>query len=182
MHIDVIITDGNQPVGRGVGPVLEARDVMAVLRNEPGAPADLRERALHLAGKLLEFQPDLRGGEGLALARRTLDSGEALAAMQRIIAAQGPPPAVAVPGSIVAEIPSLATGKVEAIDCYRIARIARLAGAPTSKGAGIDLLKKVGEPVKRGEPLYRIHAAVETDFGFAMEMALENHGYSVAAA
>src|SRR3546814_7226252 len=40
-----LLTDGTQPVGRGVGPALEARDVLAVLRNAPEAPDDLRRRA-----------------------------------------------------------------------------------------------------------------------------------------
>jgi thymidine phosphorylase len=60
LHLDVMITDGSQPIGRGIGPVLEARDVMQVLRNEPEAPMDLREKALRLAGRVIEFDPDVR--------------------------------------------------------------------------------------------------------------------------
>ena len=46
--VEVITTDGRQPIGNGIGPVLEANDVMAVLTNEPDAPADLREKSLRL--------------------------------------------------------------------------------------------------------------------------------------
>ena len=35
LQLDVVITDGRQPIGRGIGPVLEARDVMQVLRERP---------------------------------------------------------------------------------------------------------------------------------------------------
>ena len=50
-----IITDGSQPIGRGIGPALEARDVIAVTSGDPHAPHDLRERAILLAGELLEL-------------------------------------------------------------------------------------------------------------------------------
>ncbi|MEQ9447704.1 MAG: thymidine phosphorylase, partial [Rhodospirillaceae bacterium] len=170
----------NQPIGRGVGPVLEARDVMAVLKNEASAPHDLREHSLLLAARILEFDPALKGGAGMEAARKILESGDALAAMEHIIAAQGAPPAKTSLGRLVEEVSADESGTVKGIDCYRIARIARLAGAPASKGAGVDLLKKVGDAVQRGEPLYRIHAAVETDFAFATEMATRDTGYTLA--
>jgi len=179
IEVEVMLTDGSQPIGNGIGPVLEARDVMAVLQNDPAGPRDLRERALQLAGAILEFDPALRGGDGLPLARRTLENGDALAAMRKIMQAQGPSPCAVSLGDHVEEIRAKAGGTVAAIDCERIARIARLAGAPVSKGAGVDLLKKVGDRVKVGEPLYRIHAVVDTDFNFATEKAHDAPGYDV---
>jgi len=181
LTIDVVLTDGSQPIGHGIGPVLEARDVMAVLRREADAPADLRERALLLAGRVLDFDPDLPGGRGHARARELLDSGAALAAMERIIAAQGAQAMVCEAGPLRREIVAAADGAVVAIDCHRIARIARLAGAPTDKGAGIDLLCKIGDRVARGDPLYRIHARSETGLGFAAELAAEDSGYRLVA-
>jgi thymidine phosphorylase len=179
LTIEVMITDGSQPIGRGIGPVLEARDVMAVLRNDPAAPQDLRERALNVAGRLLEFDPALKGGNGRAVAERLLASGAAGEAMGRIIAAQGPAAAPAL-GRHTTEAKAERSGQVASIDCYRLARIARLAGAPVSKGAGIDLFKKVGDSVKQGEPLYRIHAALESDFAFASTLSDQNHGFGIA--
>jgi hypothetical protein len=78
LNLEVMITDGSQPVGNGIGPVLEARDVMRVLHNDPSAPADLREKSLRLAGRVIEFDPDVRGGEGWRIARDVLESGRAL--------------------------------------------------------------------------------------------------------
>ena len=89
LMLDVVITDGRQPIGRGIGPVLEARDVMRVLENDPDAPQDLRSKALHLAGRMIEFDPDVRGGDGWRIARDILESGRALARMNAIIDAQG---------------------------------------------------------------------------------------------
>lgn len=178
---EIVITDGSQPVGNGVGPVLEARDVMAVLRNDAAAPADLRERAILLAGRILEFDPALRGGKGVQRAREILETGQAMAKMERIVARQGEntaPPGLA---SLTQEIAAPADGRVGAIDCYRIARIARLAGAPMDKGAGVDLLKKVGDRVSKGEPLYRIHAAFSADFKFATDLADSGSGYAVTS-
>lgn len=181
LTLDVVITDGSQPIGRGIGPVLEARDVMAVLRNESSAPADLRQRALLLAGRVLDFDPSLKGGVGHARACELLDSGQALAAMERIIERQGKSETEYPLGPLTHDMVSATDGTVRAIDCYRLSRIARLAGAPMDKGAGIDLLKKIGDSVEAGEPLYRIYSCVESDFQFAKSLAEEDKGFSLAA-
>jgi thymidine phosphorylase len=180
LSLEVQITDGSQPIGRGIGPALEARDVLQVLHRDPAAPADLRERALLLAGRILEFDPALRGGAGHARAVELLDSGRAAAKLERIIAAQGRAPHASALGSLTREILAPADGHVSAIDCQRIAQIARLSGAPNDKGAGIDLLKKVGDPVEAGEPLYRIHACLEADLRFAVQAAGEDPAVAVA--
>ncbi|MBL8642739.1 MAG: thymidine phosphorylase family protein [Rhodospirillaceae bacterium] len=176
MSLRIVCTDGSQPIGNGIGPVLEARDVMAVLNNTADAPEDLRERAITLAAHILEFDPRLKGGAGQARARELLVSGAAADAMRRIIAAQGPAAAQINPGHLVHEIRAPRGGTVMSLDCYRIARIARLAGAPAAKGAGVDLLKKVGSAVRQGEPLYRLHCVLETDCQFACEMAAREPG------
>ncbi len=177
--INVVLTDGSQPIGRGIGPVLEARDVMSVLRGDPDAPADLRERAILLAGHVLDFDPRLRGGEGIVRARELLESGAALASMERLIAAQGAKPAIPAPGAFRHEVNAARGGTIRAIDCHRIARIARIAGAPMEKAAGIDLFRKVGDAVTAGEPLYRIHATSDTGLSFACELAHEDTGYEI---
>lgn len=181
LSLEVAVTDGSQPVGNGVGPVLEARDVMRVLERDPAAPADLRERALLLAGRVLDFDPHLRGGRGHERARELLDSGAALATMRRIIEAQGPSPGAYELGTITQDIVAPDDGVVTGIDCYRIARIARFAGAPNDKGAGVDLFKKAGHPVRRGEPLYRIHAMRPVALKFALDFAGADNGYRVTA-
>ena len=177
--IDVTITDGSQPVGNGVGPVLEARDVMQVLNREAGAPADLRERSLMLAGRILEFDPNLTGGAGYERARDLLDNGAALAAMKQIISAQGPAAQSYDLGALIHDVTAAHDGIISAIDCYRIARIARLAGAPLDKGAGLDLFQKVGDRVAKGDALYRIHAHFAADFKFATDHAAANNGYLI---
>jgi len=179
LHLDVEITRADEPIGRGVGPVLEARDVMRVLRGDGDDLSDLRDKAVFLAGRVLEFDPDLRGGEGEKRARELLESGAALETMDRIIAHQGPAPKPARLGPMQHEVRSPRSGRITAIDCFRIARIARTAGAPINKGAGVDLLKKCGDSVRKGDPLYRIHAEFAPDFGFARDLAERDDGYGI---
>ncbi len=178
--LNVQFTDGAQPVGNGIGPVLEAQEVMKILRGDRDAPRDLREKSLTLASHILEFDPAHKG-RGPAMAREILDSGVALATMERIIEAQGSSPATYKLGDLIAEIAAPRAGVVTAIDCFRLARIARLAGAPMDKGAGIELLKKIGDFAAEGEPLYRIRACFATDFKFASELAGDNDGYTISS-
>ncbi len=180
LNTSVVATDGSQPIGRGIGPWLEARDVLQVLEGDPKAPQDLRERALLLAGHVLEFDPALRGGHGITRARALLESGAALAKMRGLMAAQGPSPESSALGPLKQDVVAPRDGLVAAIDCHRMARIARLAGAPIDKGAGVDLFKKIGDRVAEGEPLYRIHAAFDADFRFSAKLSAEGNGYTIA--
>jgi len=185
LALDVVITDGRQPVGLGIGPALEARDVMRVLENHPEAPSDLRQKALRLAGRMIEFDPDVRGGEGFAIARDILDSGRALAKMDAIIRAQGgrgfdaERPEL---GRLGFEVRAREDGVVTAIDNLQIARIAGLAGAPKVKGAGVELVRKLGDAVRAGELLYRVHASFPADQAFARQAAERDDGYRIGPA
>ncbi len=178
LEIDAVITDGSEPIGNGVGAVLEARDVMKVLRNKPDAPQDLLEKSLFMAGRILEFDPKLRGGQGYAVAKEILSSGRALEAMNKMIYAQGKAPQPQL-GHLTRDIVATAGGVVESINNERINRIGLLAGAGQYPGAGLDLLKKVGDHVEQGETLYRIHSLTSTDFAFANSVVDGNNGYEI---
>lgn len=178
--VEVIATDGRQPIGNGIGPVLEAQDVMAVLSSDPAAPKDLREKSLRLAAHLLDYDPELRGGKGYQRARELLESGAALRQMQKIIDAQGPSSCSTDLGPLTVDIASERDGVVEGIDCLRLNRLARTAGAPIDKGAGIKVLKKIGDRVEQGEPLYRIYAVDMAEFELALAGAKDGSGYAIA--
>jgi len=179
IHLEVMITDGRQPIGMGIGPVLEARDVMQVLNNDLGAPADLRQKSLQLAGRIIEFDPDVRGGQGYAIARDILESGRACAKMNNIIKAQGGKEVDLQPGKLCYQVCAGRDGVVTHIDNFQTAKIARIAGAPMDKKAGVDLFKKLGDKVEKGEPLFQIHAEFPADFNFATKLAQQNSGYSI---
>lgn len=179
IEIDAVITDGSEPIGNGVGAVLEARDVMKVLRNKDDAPQDLREKSLFLAGRILEFDPKLRGGQGYHVAKEILTSGRALEAMNKIIHTQGKAPQPQL-GHLTRDIVSNVSGVVESIDNERINKIGVLSGAAQYPGAGLDLLKKVGDRVEQGETLYRVHAVNSTDFAFANSVVDGYTGYEIS--
>lgn len=185
LSLDVVITDGRQPVGNGIGPVLEARDVMRVLENDPQAPNDLRQKSLRLAGRLIECNPDVRGGDGFAIARDILDSGRALAKMNAIIAAQGQKPFDhnnPQLGALTFDIRATESGVVTGIDNLQVARIARLAGAPKVIGAGVDLFHKLGDAVALGDVLYRVHAGYQSDLDFARQACVKSTAYTIGRA
>jgi len=182
LHLEVVITDGSQPIGRGVGPILETIDVMKVLENDPTAPHDLKEKALLLAGRIIEFDPDVRGGQGYSIARDILESGRALDKMNAIIDAQGRNHISLQPADLQFDVCAPTSGVIKAIDNLKIASTARLAGAPLDKGAGIYLHKKVGEHVKKGEPLYTLYAQFKADYNFAKNAAMTDNGYEIVRA
>lgn len=167
LEVKAIITDGTQPVGRGIGPALEARDVLAVLQADAMAPADLRTHALVLAGALLELSGTARQGEGTVLAAETLASGKAWAKFQRICDAQGgmrtPPIA-----SHHQQVTVRNNGLVSRIDNRKLSRVAKLAGAPDAKAAGVELHLRLGAPASRGQPAYTVHAESSGELAYAM--------------
>ncbi len=178
LKIDAVITDGSEPIGNGVGAVLEARDVMKVLRNRDDAPQDLKEKSLFLAGRILEFDPKLRGGQGYHVAKEILNSGRALEAINRIIYNQGKAPQARL-GNLTREITADRSGTVQSINNQRINHLGILAGAGQYAGAGFDLLKKVGDSVTAGETLYIIHSTNSNDLAMANSAIDSDNGYEI---
>ncbi|MEI5666855.1 phosphonate metabolism protein/1,5-bisphosphokinase (PRPP-forming) PhnN [Bosea sp. CCNWLW174] len=165
-------TDGSRPIGRGIGPALECRDVGWVLDNDPQAPADLVEKALFFASRILAWDPALGSvAAGRARAEELLRSGAARAAFERIIDAQGRREPPVAPGLLVHTVRSPKAGVITEIDGWAVAGIARRAGAPFDKAAGIDLRRHVGDAVAVGDPLFAIHASASSDLDEARAMA-----------
>jgi thymidine phosphorylase len=163
-----VVTDGSQPIGSGIGPALEARDVIAVTRGDPGAPHDLRERAILLAGELLELAGACAAGEGASAARASLADGRAWRKLQAICEAQGgmrTPPISTQQFEVTATV----SGRITGVDCRRLARVAKLAGAPADPAAGIDLHVRVGQSVDVGQPLFTLHAESPGELAYARE-------------
>ena len=165
-----LFTDGSQPVGRGIGPALEARDVLAVLRGEPDAPADLRERAALVAGAVLEMGGVVAEGAGVQRALDTLDSGQAWDKFQRICQAQGglrePPQA-----AHVKPLRAGHAGRVIHIDNRKLSRLAKLARAPDRPAAGVHLQVRLGDELAAGQPLLFLHAQTPGELGYALDYA-----------
>jgi thymidine phosphorylase len=172
IYIDlyVVTTDAWGPIGCGIGPRLEALDVLSVLNCEPEAPMDLREKSLFLAGRILERTGSTADACGYRTAQEALDSGRAAATFAAIVEAQGPrkPPTAARFQSV---IESPRDGRISGIDCLAINRIAKLAGSPAHPAAGLRCLRKVSDVITRGEPLLEIHAQSEAQLRMATDYA-----------
>jgi len=168
LHVRPIVSDGLQPVGWGIGPALEAHDVLDVLRQKKDAPADLRERSLDLAGEVLELGGACEKNEGSARARQILDSGKAYDRFMAICEAQGGfrEPEAAPYSRIVN---SAFDGRISNIDNRVLARIAKLAGAPADPTAGVRIHGHLGDDVERGQPLFTVFAESPGELEYALD-------------
>lgn len=162
------VSDGSHPIGRGIGPALEARDLLAIFQNLPGAPDDLRQRGLDLAGHILEMAGVAARGSGRLLAEQTLASGAAWRKFHDICEAQGglrEPPLARQQHPVYA----LRDGFVRAVDNRVLARLAKLAGAPAAPAAGLELAVNVGQWVHRGDLLFTLHAETPGELAYALD-------------
>jgi thymidine phosphorylase len=170
LHVKAMVTDGSSPIGRGIGPALEVRDVKRVLDNDPDAPADLREKALRFAAEILAWAPSVGTvSKGRQIAESLLSSGRARSAFESIVDSQGRRAPPVSPARYVQTVVAQQEGIVSSIDGWAISGIARKAGAPTDLGAGVDLLAAVGQQVEPGDGLFHIYGA---DEGFVSAAAL----------
>ena len=173
LQVRAIITDGMQPVGHGIGPALEARDILSVFQNRDDAPADLRQRSLELAGAIFELSGLAESGNGVTLAAQSLSSGRAWQKFQAICEAQGgmrtPPQATQT-----RPVRAIRNGVVTAIDNRVLAGIGKLAGAPAAPAAGLDLHVRLGDRVERGQPLFTLHTETSGELDYTLEY-LQTH-------
>lgn len=175
LSVKVIFSDGKQPVGHGIGPALEARDVIAVLRRDDDAPQDLVSKAIHLAAYILEFSESVDVGEGESIAKEVLESGAAWETFQRICESQGGMKEIPLAKHTHTYI-AQDTGVVSRIDNSRLALLAKLAGAPVDKTAGIDMHVRLNQKVKKGEPIFTIHSESLGELEYASNYLYEKEG------
>jgi len=170
LKIQCALTFGEQPIGHAVGPALEAQEALTALMG--GGPADLKEKAVSLAGMLFEMA-GVEGGRKKA--EHMLQSGRAEQKLREIIEAQGGNPHVKpdeLPvGANKAEVTADQAGRALWISTADIVHIAKIAGAPRAKGAGVVLKAKLGEAVKKDGALLEIYAERSSKLESALELA-----------
>jgi AMP phosphorylase len=169
MKVECAVTSGEQPVGFAIGPALEAREALFSIMGD--GPHDLRDKAVNLAGILLEM---VGINEGRSEAQRIIESGKAEKKLRAIIEAQGgnaevTPEEIRV-GSHVSEIRSEEKGEILWIDNQVIAQIAKAAGAPKDKGAGILLKGKIGDRVDERVLVFEIYAETTSKLEAAISL------------
>ncbi|MFC1626574.1 thymidine phosphorylase [Patescibacteria group bacterium] len=178
INVIVDVNEMKQNAGKGIGPALEARDVLQILEQQNDRPLALEAKALQLAGKLLSLclhtSSRHSGDKGEILARNLLTSGKALDKMREIIRIQGGNPDVSSDqislGKYKYEITTKSSGTVITINNKTITVVSRILGCPSDKKAGIYLNKKLEEKVEKDGILctlyssdtYRLKEAVAT--------------------
>ena len=172
MNIECALTEGEQPIGYAVGPALEAREALEALMN--GVPLDLVDKAATLASILF----DMTGGKNSKeKALKLISSGKAERKLRQIIEAQGGDPEIKPSdihiGERSADIEAHRNGRVLWINNGAVAQIARTAGAPAEKGAGLLLRKKTGDEVSKGDALLTIHSESVQKLERALKLSKE---------
>ncbi|NOY11267.1 MAG: AMP phosphorylase [Archaeoglobi archaeon] len=175
LNVSCAITNGSQPIGRTVGPALEAREALKLMEDRQGS-SSLLEKSLGIAGMIFEMAG--LTSSGYEMAKELFVNGKSLEKFRQIVEAQGGDGNVKSDDIQLGEeryvIESKFEGAVVDVINSRIVKIARLAGAPKDKGAGVYIHKKRGEVVKPGEPLITIYAEKGWKLNNAVEFAVEN--------
>lgn len=171
MKIKVILTEGSQPIGNGIGPNLEARDILYILKRDIKAPKDLEEKSIFMASLLMEMA-GIKKSE--IKAREILESGKAYKKMREIIKEQYGNPNISPEdikvGNFKYDYKSYKTGKINSINNELISKIARAAGAPVNKTAGIYLHYHVKDNVKKGSILFTIYSEDKSKLEFSRSL------------
>ncbi|XHH07838.1 MAG: AMP phosphorylase [Candidatus Bathyarchaeia archaeon] len=172
LNIQCALTFGDQPLGCSMGPALEAKEALQTLMGA-GAP-DLREKAVSLAGMLFEM---VGAENGRAIAENMVDSGKAEQKLREIIAAQGGDPTIQPEDLPVGKfhdvVRSDRSGRVLWLSTDALVRIAREAGTPKEKGAGVVLHAKLGETVRKDGVLLEVFADRASKLSAALKLAKE---------
>lgn len=183
MKIKVVFYASFGPIGRGIGPALEARDVLRVLQQKENRPFDLQKKAVYYCAELLKLAGKAKGSEANKMASNCLTSGRAWKQMQKIIKAQGGNPDIDSEsikiGKIVYEVKADEAGTIQAIDNKALSWVNRSLGNPTIKQAGTYLNRLVGESIEKGDTLFTIYATSQSRLDFALEALKKNKIYHI---
>jgi AMP phosphorylase len=170
-----VLTNGEQPIGNGIGPLLEIRDVIKVLKQEKDCPKDLEKKAVFLAGQIFDLCGKTKKGKGENLARDILKSSKANHKFHKIVEAQhGKVPNLEDIenrlGKHKKNILAVKNFKIKQIDNKKINSLATIAGSPMDKGSGIYLYHHLGSNIKKGEKILTIYSDSKTRLENALEL------------
>jgi pyrimidine-nucleoside phosphorylase len=177
IEASALITNMDEPLGVAVGNVLEVRESVRFLRDEPSA-ADLSEVTRIVAVRLLELKgiPEPRSA-----VEKAISSGAAYEKFREFVTAQdGDTRALEnLPVTdVVQEVGAPQTGYVAQIEALGVGRAALLLGAGRLKkgdevdpGVGVEVLIKSGDEVEEGQPVVRLYGGRNVEK--AVELVLE---------
>jgi len=179
MEVEVVITNGDEPSGLAFGPALETKYALEILEGKRFD--NLAQKSCELAGALFELAGLSRSGQGYYKAVEILESGVALKKMKEIIKAQGGKITSSnqlIVSSMNKEVRAEETGIIQHANVMTLTTIARAAGAPANKLAGLMLNKTQGDKVEKGEVLFTIYAENEMKLKSALDYAKKNNPFT----
>jgi len=175
LKIKVVYTDGSEPVGNGIGPALEMRDVLSILRNSPGSPKDLEAKSLFLSSELMKLcgikNPRKK-------AKEILYSGKAYEKFKEIINAQNKKKDFdkradsLFLGKVRKTIRAKRDGRIIKISNEGINLLCRILGTPETISAGVYLYRHMGK-IKKGEPIITLYSESKTKLKDALKFMKE---------
>jgi len=177
--LEIVLTKGDEPIGNGIGPVLEMIDVLKILDPKQKGPEDLEKKSVFLAGKLLEMTGKTKKGMGIKKAEEILRTGKAYKKFKQIIEAQGGAIKKLIPGKFKREILSNKNGKVLEINNKTINLLARVAGCPADKSAGTYLHIHKNYKIKKNEKLLTIYSESKSRLRAAVRFCAKNKIISI---
>jgi AMP phosphorylase len=184
IKVRVVKTLAREPIGRGIGPALEARDILRVLQQHKFRPLDLEKKSCKLAGELLELNGHCRHGHGFDLARKQIQSGEAWKKLNQIIVAQGGKNNINSEEVMQEveryEIHAHKVGRIRFVDNAAINEVCMNLGAPIDKYAGIHTHVRFGQRIKKGQKLYTMYATSAERLKLGIVAAKDNIVFTIA--
>jgi thymidine phosphorylase len=178
IQVKVIITDGSEPIGKGIGPYLEAMDVLKVLKNETDQPYRLRNKSLMMAGYLLEMGGVASSGQGLEYANEILESGLAIRKFDEIIDAQGRKKQL-TPSKHSVKILAEKSGTLKKINNKGISGITFILGCPNDKLSGLKLHNVCGDKIKKGDIIVELFSNSKQKLHYAKAHILEESPFTI---
>jgi len=169
----VIISDGRKPIGRGIGPALEAKDVLKVLKNEEDAPIDLRKKSIKIAAEIFKMALNISQKEAIQKAQEILDSGKAYDKFIAICTAQGAVKKLPT-AKYTYEFKPVRTGKIIGIDNSKLSNLAKLVGAPENHAAGLELVRNDGDEIISGDTVIILHSDSEKLLNMGIDYLFNN--------
>ena len=173
LKCEAVISDMNQPLGSKIGNTLEIEETLDLLKGK--GPKDLLELVLELGSRMVVMgQQAASLAEARAKLEQTIADGSALARFKAMIKAQHGDPNVVDDYSLMPhakyqiEYPAQKGGVIAKLTADEIGMASMLMGGGRQKAddqldyaVGIELHKKIGDSVQKGESIMTIWSNCE---------------------
>ena len=188
-----VLTSMEEPLGFAIGNNMEVKEAIEVLQGN--GPEDVKEVCVALASMMLSLGlENVSYSQGKRMAKKALSSGQAYEKFKEMVQAQGGDiryvehPEFFERDALEGEVLAAEDGFLSGMDTEKIGVAAGLLGAGRETkdsvidmSAGIYLKKKIGDTVKKGEPIAICYAGTKEKLNRGMAMFESSIRYSKEA-